>query len=167
MRYATLITPAGPFTTVVDDDDTVVAAGFTTDAYEVAARLAPAKNVDDVSLKAAPPTATVRAAIERYSEGELAAIDEVPVRQQGGAFIEQAWKVLRTVPPGHPVTYRDYASLCGRPAAVRAAASACARNAAALFVPCHRVIGSDGTLRGFRWGLDVKRALLAHESKFA
>ena len=72
--------------------------------------------------------------------------------------------MLRTVPAGEPVTYTEFAELAGRPAAVRAAAMACARNAAALFVPCHRVLRLDGSLGGFRWGLDVKRWLLAHEA---
>jgi len=71
------------------------------------------------------------------------------------------------VPPGQPVTYSEYAALAGRPAAVRAAASACARNAAALFVPCHRVVRISGAMGGFRWGLDVKRWLLAHEAAAA
>ena len=80
------------------------------------------------------------------------------VRQRGGgAFLTHAWDVLRTVPAGAPVTYREFAALAGRPPAIRAAAQACARNAAALFVPCHRVLRTDGTLGGFRWGLPVKR----------
>jgi methylated-DNA-[protein]-cysteine S-methyltransferase len=61
------------------------------------------------------------------------------------------------------VTYTGLAARAGRPAAVRAAAQACARNPAALFVPCHRVIRSDGTMGGFRWGVPVKRWLLEHE----
>ena len=89
----------------------------------------------------------------------------MPVRQRSGEFLEHAWDVLRTVPAGAPVTYTEYAAKSGRPAAVRAAASACARNAAALFVPCHRVLRTDGTLGGFRWGLEVKRRLLAHEAR--
>ena len=97
------------------------------------------------------------------TRGDLSAIDDVPVRQRSGAFLEHAWDVLRTVPAGAPVTYTEYAAKSGRPTAIRAAASACARNAAALFVPCHRVLRTDGTLGGFRWGLPVKRALLEHE----
>jgi methylated-DNA-[protein]-cysteine S-methyltransferase len=62
------------------------------------------------------------------------------------------------------VTYTEFAARAGRPAAVRAAAQACARNAAALFVPCHRVLRLDGSLGGFRWGLPVKRWLIDHES---
>ena len=104
-----------------------------------------------------------RRRVARYHEGELSAIDDVPVRQRSGEFLEHAWDVLRTVPAGRPVTYTEYAAKSGRPAAVRAAASACARNAAALFVPCHRVLRTDGTLGGFRWGVEVKRWLLDHE----
>jgi methylated-DNA-[protein]-cysteine S-methyltransferase len=68
------------------------------------------------------------------------------------------------VPAGAPVSYTDFANLAGRPLATRAAAQACARNAAALFVPCHRILRLDGSLGGFRWGLDVKRWLLAFET---
>jgi methylated-DNA-[protein]-cysteine S-methyltransferase len=106
----------------------------------------------------------VSAAITRYHDGELGAVDDVPVRQRSGPFLEHAWDVLRAVPAGAPVSYTEYAAKTGRPAAVRAAAAACARNAAALFVPCHRVLRNDGSLGGFRWGLPVKRWLLDHEA---
>jgi methylated-DNA-[protein]-cysteine S-methyltransferase len=71
--------------------------------------------------------------------------------------------VLREVKPGEPVTYPGFATLTGRPRAIRPAAAACARNATALFVPCHRVLRTDGGLGGYRWGLPVKRWLLDHE----
>jgi len=106
--------------------------------------------------------------LSQWDSAELArqlVIDEVVVRQRSGPFLEHAWDVLRTVPAGAPITYTEYAAKAGRPAAVRAAASACAKNATALFVPCHRVLGTDGTMRGFRWGTDVKQALLAHEAR--
>jgi methylated-DNA-[protein]-cysteine S-methyltransferase len=82
----------------------------------------------------------------------------------GGPFLAHSWHTLRAVPAGEPLSYTGFAALAGRPAAVRAAAQACARNAAALFVPCHRVLRNDGTLGGFRWGLPVKRWLLDHEA---
>jgi methylated-DNA-[protein]-cysteine S-methyltransferase len=87
------------------------------------------------------------------------------VRQRSGEFIERAWAVLRSIPAGAPISYTEYAAKAGRPDAVRAAAAACARNAAALFVPCHRVRRGDGTLGGFRWGLPVKRWLVDHERR--
>ncbi len=87
--------------------------------------------------------------------------------QKSGPFRGHAWDMLRTVAPGHPVTYTEYAALSGNAKAVRAAASACAFNAAALFVPCHRVIRTDGSLGGFRWGLAIKESLLARERELA
>jgi len=89
----------------------------------------------------------------------------VPVRQRSGEFLTHAWDVLRKIPAGDPVTYTEFAALAGRPAATRAAANACARNAAALFVPCHRVLRIGGALGGFRWGLPAKRWLLDHEAR--
>ena len=86
------------------------------------------------------------------------------VRQASGPFRVHAWEVLQTVEPGAPMTYLQYAERAGNPAAIRAAAGACAKNAAALFVPCHRIIRTDGTLGGFRWGLAVKQRLLDREA---
>jgi len=105
--------------------------------------------------------------VEKFFAGDVTAIDEVAVRQRSGPFLTEAWEILRTVPAGHPDSYAAFAARCGRPAAVRAAANACARNAAALFVPCHRVLASDGGLGGFRWGTPVKRWLLDHEAEHA
>ena len=105
--------------------------------------------------------------VEKFFAGTVTAIDDVVVRQRSGPFLQEAWEVLRTVPAGRPDSYAAFAVRCGRPAAVRAAANACARNAAALFVPCHRVLGSDGGLGGFRWGTPVKRWLLDHEAAHA
>lgn len=167
-RYATVATPPGPFTVVVTDDpagdDVVLASGWTDDV----AVLLP------VVHRALRPTWVERAdglpvldTVEAFFAGDITAIQDVRVRQRSGPFLEDAWDVLRTVPAGTPDTYASFAARCGRPTAVRAAANACARNAAALFVPCHRVLGSDGGLGGFRWGTPVKRALLVHESEHA
>ncbi len=164
-RHATVRTPPGPFTVVVDTDaegrDVVVASGWTADIADllpvVHASLRPAgsEQVEDL------PVLDV---VEKFFAGDVTAIDGVVVRQRSGPFLQEAWEVLRTVPPGEPDTYASFAARCGRPAAVRAAAGACSRNAAALFVPCHRVLGSDGGLGGFRWGTPVKRWLLDHEA---
>ena len=159
--WSTQDTPIGPFTAVVDDHGAVLASGWTASTADLLPLIHPSlrpAQVHEGDLGA------VGEAITRYHAGELSAIDDVPVRQRSGEFLEHAWTVLRTVPAGAPVTYTEYAARSGRPAAVRAAASACARNAAALFVPCHRVLRSDGTLGGFRWGVEVKERLLAHES---
>jgi methylated-DNA-[protein]-cysteine S-methyltransferase len=160
---STMDTPAGPFTVLVDADGAVLAAGWT-DGPEA---LIPLVHRD---LRAEPRTrrdlGPVTAAVRAYLDGDRDAATTVAVRQQtGGAFLAAAWKALRDVPPGEPVTYAELAARTGNSHAIRAAAQACARNAAALFVPCHRIVRSDGSLGGFRWGLDVKRWLLAHESR--
>ncbi|MCE0765273.1 methylated-DNA--[protein]-cysteine S-methyltransferase [Pseudonocardia kujensis] len=157
----TLDTPDGPFTVVVDDDGAVLASGWTAALGD----LVPLVHTGIRPSRVEPGDGGAAAeAVRAYYAGQLSAVDGVPVRQRSGAFLEHAWEVLRTVPAGGPVTYTEFAAKAGRPAAVRAAASACARNAAALFVPCHRVLRTDGTLGGFRWGLPVKRSLLDRET---
>ena len=98
------------------------------------------------------------AAALAYYAGDLTAIDEVAVAQEGHRdAARRLGRAARASQPGHPLTYAEFAAALGQPSAVRAAASICARNAPALFVPCHRVLRSDGSLGGFAWGLDVKR----------
>ena len=143
------------------DGDTVLACGWTDDADDLVALIAPALRPD--RIEPVGELGPITDAVEAYVRGDLGAVDEIDVRQQSGPFISAAWDVLRTVPPGAPVTYAELAAKAGRPEAVRAAAGACARNAVALFVPCHRVVRTGGGLGGFRWGLEVKRWLLTHE----
>jgi methylated-DNA-[protein]-cysteine S-methyltransferase len=163
-RHATVATPPGPFTVVVADDDVVLASGWTADIADLL-------RVVHTSLRPAGSERVERLpvldTVEAFFAGNVTAIDAVAVRQRSGPFLQEAWEVLRTVPAGHPDSYAAFAARCGRPAAVRAAANACARNATALFVPCHRVLGSDGGLGGFRWGTPVKRWLLDHEAAHA
>ncbi|NIH87270.1 methylated-DNA--[protein]-cysteine S-methyltransferase [Amycolatopsis granulosa] len=163
-HWATTDTPIGPFTAIVAGDGAVLASGWTADLDLLTPQISPALRPSGLQEKR--DLGAVSTAVRRYHEGELDAIDDIPVRQRSGEFLQHAWDVLRTVPAGKPVTYSEYAALAGRPAAVRAAASACARNAAALFVPCHRVLRIGGALGGFRWGVDVKRWLLDHETPY-
>jgi len=162
MRVSTVETWLGPFTAVVDDDGAVLASGWTADAAGLAALIHPSLRGDPVPRK---DLGAVTVAILAYHEGDLQAPDVVPVRQHtGGDFLAAAWRALRDVHPGSPITYMDLAYRTGNPAASRAAASACARNAAALFVPCHRIVRADGSVGGFRWGPATKRRLLDHEA---
>jgi methylated-DNA-[protein]-cysteine S-methyltransferase len=158
MSIVTVSTPAGPFT-IIAADTTVLAAGFTTDAEGLLSRVHP-----DHRGPAAANMDHIVKAVDAYFAGDLTAINAISTTQHtGGIFQAHAWSVMRDIPPGAPLTYRQFAALAGRAQAVRAAAAACARNAVALFVPCHRVVRSDGGLGGYRWGLDVKRFLIAHE----
>ncbi|WP_067652956.1 methylated-DNA--[protein]-cysteine S-methyltransferase [Nocardia harenae] len=161
--YAVAATPIGPFTALVDADGAVLASGWTADAEGLRALIHPA--LRPASLRSRDALGAVTEAVAAFHDGEVEAIDRVPVRQRSGPFLLHAWDVLRTVPAGEPLTYTEFAEAAGRPAATRAAANACARNAAALFVPCHRILRIGGALGGFRWGLAAKRWLLAHEAR--
>jgi methylated-DNA-[protein]-cysteine S-methyltransferase len=164
---STVDTAAGPFTAIVAGDGAVVASGWTASANDLLAQVAPA--LRPTELRQRPDLGPVTAAVRDYHRGDLAAIDGIAVRQDSGEFLARAWQVLRTIPAGKPATYTEFAALAGNPKATRAAANACARNAVALFVPCHRVVRTGtgpltSRLGGFRWGLDVKRWLLQHET---
>ncbi len=179
--HTTTVTPDGPFTVVVgttpQGDAAVLASGWTDDVDALVALVHPSLRPDrvvpaddgaaDITGGERRVLAGAVAALTDYYDGNLAALDAVPVAQRSGAFREHAWDVLRGVGPGEVVTYTQYAQRAGRPAAVRAAAGACAFNAAALFVPCHRVLRTDGTMGGFRYGLPIKESLLARERGLA
>lgn len=171
-RTCTIDTPLGPFTVVVTAETgqngsapTVLASGWTGDIGELLPLIAPDLRPDRPTRVGKIAGVTDR--VTAYHDGDVHAIDDVAVAQHSGEFLEHAWQVLRTVPAGHPVTYTEFAARSGRPAAVRAAGSACSRNAAALFVPCHRIVPAGGGVGSFRWGPPAKRWLLAHEAAAA
>lgn len=104
----------------------------------------------------------------------VAGLIEAPTRDpeltldiRGSAFQRKVWSALRAIPSGATVSYADIASRIGAAAAVRAVASACAANPLAVVVPCHRVVRHDGSLSGYRWGIERKRALLQREAATA
>jgi len=90
---------------------------------------------------------------------------DLPVDVQATAFQWRVWQELRAIPYGTTRSYSDVARAIGRPGAVRAVARACATNPVAVVVPCHRVVGKDGGLHGYRWGLERKRKLLELERR--
>ncbi len=156
----TVDTPDGAFTILADEGGRVLASGWTADADAILARLVERVRPTDVVTGETDAAAAVAA----YYGGDLAAIDDVAVAQHGTAMQLAGWAALRRIAPGRPLTYSEFAVELGSPSAVRAAASICARNAPALFVPCHRVLRTDGTLGGFAWGLPVKQRLLDREA---
>lgn len=90
--------------------------------------------------------------------------DDVRLDARGTPFQLRVWRELRRIPRGSTRSYADIARRIGAPSATRAVARACAANPLALFIPCHRVVRSDGALAGYRWGLARKRRLLAAEN---
>ena len=110
------------------------------------------------------PNALTRAAAEAitaYLAGEPLA--ELPLRPSGTAFEQAVWHALREIPYGRTRCYADIAAAIGRPTATRAVGRAIGKNPILLFIPCHRVIGKNGSLTGFSAGLDLKRFLLELE----
>ena len=105
-------------------------------------------------------TAKVLALVEDPSKGF-----DLPLDVRGTAFQHRVWEALRRIPVGSTASYTEIAERIGAPQAVRAVARACATNRIAVAIPCHRVIGSDGSLTGYRGGIERKRALLAKEAK--
>lgn len=158
-----LATPAGMLSVLVSPEDGVVRAAGFGPVTQLTARLAPG-----LAARGTAPAAArgpVAEAVAAYADGDLTTLDTVAVAQPGGPFLQRAWGALRSVPAGRTITYAQLATSTGQPAAVRAAGSACARNLAAPFIPCHRVVRSDGSLGGYLYGLPVKERLLAHERR--
>ena len=129
---------------------------------------------DEENLKSALdaefPRATISRGVDRpelvaaavaVASGQAA--EDVPLDLQGTAFQQRVWQALRSIPRGETRTYAQLATMIGQPSAVRAAARACATNKVSLLVPCHRVVGSDASLTGYRWGVERKKRLLELE----
>lgn len=170
LRVAEFDTPFGVLTVVTDpsargdqpagegtDDGPVVASGFATltDVLESA-------GLSNYAVTRAELPG-VAAAVAAYVNGDVAALDSVPVAFTGPPFRCEVWTAMRQVSAGKPVSYAVLAAAAGRPQAARAVGSACATNPVAPFVPCHRIMRADGTLGNYGYGQGTKAALLAHE----
>lgn len=119
----------------------------------------------DASLVSRRDPFGCRTTLERYFDGEITALDTIPVAFTGTSFQQRVWSALRTIAAGTTLSYGALAARIGAPAAVRAVGLANGRNPIGVVVPCHRVIGSDGSLTGYGGGLPRKRWLLEHEAR--
>ena len=117
----------------------------------------------DHAIELAADPGGVVAVLQRYFAGDLASLDEVDVELHGTDFQQRVWQALRSVAAGTTSSYAEQARKVGAPAAVRAVGAANGANPVAVVLPCHRIIGSNGTLTGYGGGLDRKRWLLNHE----
>ncbi|MFM9853845.1 MAG: bifunctional DNA-binding transcriptional regulator/O6-methylguanine-DNA methyltransferase Ada [Sphingomonadaceae bacterium] len=127
---------------------------------------------DEADLRRRFPHAELQpgdTAFDRLLQGAITAVDhpsqmpELPLDVQGTAFQQAVWQELQRIPPGETRTYAQIAAAIGRPKAVRAAGTANGANRVAVLIPCHRVIGTDGTLRGYAYGTERKRTLIEKE----
>lgn len=156
-----LSTPVGPACVLVDETGALVAFYFLPESRSAEAVVAREARGDEVLWDAGRCAAVVKQ-IGEYFAGERRVFN-VPLAPRGSAFQRQVWEELGRIPYGATCTYRELAERIGRPGAFRAAGRANATNPISLIVPCHRVIGSDGSLTGYGGGLPVKEALLALE----
>jgi methylated-DNA-[protein]-cysteine S-methyltransferase len=157
-----LKSPVGPLTLVCGGDELVTLAF---DDHERRALDALESRHDDVVLRDGRVARAVRDAVSAYFEGDLGAVDAIRVRTGGTPFQKSVWHGLRSIPAGETTSYSRLARAIGRPAAVRAVGLANGANPIAIVLPCHRVIGENGSLVGYGGGLPRKRWLLAHEQK--
>jgi methylated-DNA-[protein]-cysteine S-methyltransferase len=152
-----LRTPVGDLAVVADEAGHLHAVGFT-DGHD---RMTSFLERDGLTRAKDPSGLT--SALAAYFDGELAAIAGLRVAMRGTDFQNAVWRGLLAIPCGETRSYGDLARHVGRPKAVRAVGLANGSNPIAVVVPCHRVIGSNGTLTGYGGGLERKRWLLAHE----
>jgi methylated-DNA-[protein]-cysteine S-methyltransferase len=156
LHTTTFATPAGLFSCALDAAGAVVATAFG-DVSALRLRL-PAGAL----TSAAPAAARVHEQVREYFAGARRSFD-LPLAPVETEFQQRVWTALRAIPFGETRTYREVAAAIGNPAAARAVGRANATNPLCLLVPCHRVIGSDGSLTGFAFGEGIKRWLLDHE----
>lgn len=161
-RYSPLViasvrTPWRPIGVVADEDGIVIASWFGEP------RDTDIAHVDISSARKVRQIPGVTDAVRDWVDGDVDAILEVPVDQPGGEFQQAAWQAMRRVKGGTTVSYSDLARMSGNARAVRAAGTACALNHVAPFVPCHRIIHTDGTISAYGFGPDLKVLLLEHE----
>ncbi|HTO74094.1 MAG TPA: bifunctional DNA-binding transcriptional regulator/O6-methylguanine-DNA methyltransferase Ada [Gemmatimonadales bacterium] len=160
LHFAVIAVPVGQ--ALVAWTDRGIAAAFLGDSAEELKRDL-AREFPAARLTAANRTGRAWAeTVARAALGGIGATD-LPLDIRGTAFQWRVWQALRTIPRGETRSYAQVARAIGRPSSVRAVARACATNRAAVLIPCHRVVRSDGGLGGYRWGLERKKALLEGE----
>jgi methylated-DNA-[protein]-cysteine S-methyltransferase len=156
-----LPTPFGPILVAADAEGRLRAVEFWNDEAEMRRLLA--RHFGAVKAELGKVAAPIRAAFERYFAGDRQALKAVPWTTGGTAFQRKVWEALTTIPVGETWSYAQLAAAIGSPKAVRAVGLANGANPIPIVVPCHRVIGANGSLTGFGGGLDRKRWLLTHE----
>ena len=154
-------TDIGTLLLVCDGNGTLRALDFAD--YEQRMRSLLQRHYGTYTLTDSNAPATLRSALSAYFAGNAAALGGVPVATAGTAFQRSVWAALRRIPAGETRSYGELAAMLGKPGASRAVGLANGSNPIGIVVPCHRVIGANGTLTGYAGGLTRKRWLLAHE----
>ena len=159
-----VVTPIGTMMIVADRDGNLRVALFAEDEEVVRGQLRHQYGSSGFTLETTHNPHGLSEAITRYFAGELTVIEALPVETGGTPFQRDVWQALRRIPCGTTTSYGQLAESIGRPSAVRAVGLANGANPVAVVVPCHRVIGANGSLTGYGGGLERKRWLLDHET---
>ena len=158
--------PLGEMLLVTDRQGMVRALDFTNHRVRLQRELR--ERFSGIEPREAIETESVRmisGKLDRYFKGDLTALDDIAVAVDGSDFQRQIWAALRNIPAGKTTTYGEFARSLGHadPRMAKDIGAAIGANPIAVIVPCHRVIGKDGTLKGYAWGLQRKHRLLIHE----
>ncbi len=157
-------TPLGELVIVADHEGRLRAVDWTDYETRLLKLLRLHYGEHGFALESARDPGGLTAAMRGYFEGDLGVIERLPVETGGTVFQRTVWKALRDIPCGMTVSYAELARRIERPSAVRAVGLANGANPVGIVVPCHRVVGSNGTLTGYGGGIERKRWLLAHEA---
>ena len=156
-------TPIGELIVVADGDGNLRTIDWTDHEARMKQLLDRQYGKGGYTLKPTRNPGGLSSAMRRYFDGDLKVIETLPVKTAGTAFQKSVWRALSRIRCGSTISYAELARRIGKPRAVRAAGLANGQNPISIVVPCHRVIGSDGTLTGYGGGLPRKKWLLQHE----
>jgi len=162
-----LCTPVGELVIICDVHATIRAIDWQEFEDRMFRKLAIHYPARGWSLRRARDPFRHTSTLAAYMDGEITAVDRLEVQTGGTLFQREVWRGLRKIPAGTTTSYGALAERIGRPSAVRAVGLANGANPIGIVVPCHRVIGADGSLTGYGGGLERKRWLLAHEARYA
>ena len=157
--------PICPLLIVTDDEGVLRALEFGN--YESRMEKLLQDHYGHYNLSEGTVPASLTGALQAYFDGDLEALSNIATATGGTPFQREVWKALRTIPPGTTISYGELAARIGRAGASRAVGAANGSNPIPIVVPCHRVIGANGTLTGYGGGLAHKKWLLDHETRFA
>jgi methylated-DNA-[protein]-cysteine S-methyltransferase len=154
-RFARYESPLGPMYATAEED------GITHIEF-AGAKYGPVESPDWIEDPKAPDLAACGRQLAEYFAGERTAFD-LPLAPRGSEFQQRVWREIARVPYGETISYAELARRAGVPGQARAAGAATGRNPLSLAIPCHRIVGSDGSLTGYAGGLERKRELLELE----
>jgi methylated-DNA-[protein]-cysteine S-methyltransferase len=165
--YELIPSPTGEMMIVTDSDGALRALEWTDLEDRMTRLLNRQYKGQNVSVAKGPPPVHILKALTDYFDGHLHALDGLTTKVGGTNFQQSVWKALRDIPVGQTRSYLDIAKAIGNPKGVRAVGLANGANPIGIVVPCHRVIGANGSLTGYGGGMERKQWLLKHEGALA